>query len=59
MGDWLAYGTGGLAYGNADSSIGLACTPVGAGCTNVAFAGNNSEVGRMERGCWHLEDARG
>lgn len=44
MGDWLAYGTGGLAYGNADSSIGLACTPGGAGCTNVAFAGNRSEV---------------
>jgi outer membrane immunogenic protein len=37
MGDWLAYGTGGLAYGNADSR----------------------GQGRLERGCWHLEDVRG
>ena len=44
MGDWLAYGTGGLAYGNTDSSIGFFCTPGGHNCVNVSFAGNRSEV---------------
>ena len=44
MGDWLAYGTGGLAYGNTESSISLFCTPGGGGCAGVSFAGNRSEV---------------
>lgn len=44
MGDWLAYGTGGLAYGNTESSVGLACTPGGLGCANIGFAGSSSEV---------------
>lgn len=44
MGDWMAYGTGGLAYGNTESSIRFACTVGGVGCGAFAFAGSSSSV---------------